>query len=556
MYSFATLWTRYIELPSLVLRIALGNRHQVGHISFSLSLFLSFSLSLFLSFSLSLFQPSQSNSEFLVETDHGRKSVAERVDDSDAAPISESEVLEGSVASAVASGSAAPEFIRLPECETTAANESVGYWQRQGKCSARRRIRQYYMIGTTTWKRNTITDERALARFFDPQVIFQVQTKLHIHRSWRIPAKTSKTEPMEQTQATELSITSWNPDTLNHGKLERFLTYFDADIIIFQGTRLGMRTTPRDGKAKDDTITPVRSEWCSRGYQIFSWRWNNGEFSNHACGVLVAIREATVGAGQIVQRYDPPRSMAGRFGGIRVRKLASTRRPQHFGRVCTTGQWTLAAQGALLGSRYKDNGKASKAHIHYFWRRLQRGPPRRSGGIAHPRPSRTTVRTSARCARQRSSGARRLGLRDRCHRTLAGKETLGEDTMGNKAGLITFLLSVDLASPPVTVDFLSSRNMRRNALAPIDHAPLRITLRYRFRAVGRRGGRRRFDRARLAAATTGVHFAKQFIDEVQRRTQAKKKQIDAVGPGSTSGPKLAIHGKLYFRVGNDGFPSR
>ena len=82
------------------------------------------------------------------------------------------------------------------------------------------------MTGTTTWKQNTITDERALARFFDSQVIFQVQTKLHIHRSWQIPAKTS--EPMEQTQVNELSITSWNPDTLNRGKIERFLTDFDA----------------------------------------------------------------------------------------------------------------------------------------------------------------------------------------------------------------------------------------------------------------------------------------------------------------------------------------
>ena len=45
------------------------------------------------------------------------------MDDSDASPISESEVLEESVASAAASGSAAPEFIRLPECETTTANE-------------------------------------------------------------------------------------------------------------------------------------------------------------------------------------------------------------------------------------------------------------------------------------------------------------------------------------------------------------------------------------------------------------------------------------------------
>ena len=148
--------------------------------SFALLLFCSFALLLFCSFALLLFFSFSAPSvkqRILVDTDHGRKCETARMDDSDASPISESEVLEG------ASGSAAPEFIRLPECETTAADEPDGYWQRRGKCSARRRIRQYDMTGTTTWKRNTITDERALARFFDSQVIFQVQTKLHIHRS-------------------------------------------------------------------------------------------------------------------------------------------------------------------------------------------------------------------------------------------------------------------------------------------------------------------------------------------------------------------------------------
>ena len=215
---------------------------------------------------------------------------------------------EGSVASAFASGSSALEFIRLPECEITAANEPDGYSQRRGKCSARRMIRQFYMTGTTTWKQNTITDERALARFFDPQVIFQVRKRLHIHRSWRTTTRTGTSEPTQQTQVTELSITSWNPDTLNHGKLDRFLIYFDADI-----TRLRTRTTPKEEKAKDDTITPVRSEW-------------------------------SVGAGQIAQRYDPPRSLAGRIGGIRGEKLASTQRSHNFGRVRTTGKWTFGAQ--------------------------------------------------------------------------------------------------------------------------------------------------------------------------------------------------------------------
>ena len=47
-----------------------------------------------------------------------------------------------SVASGSASGSSAPEFIRLPECETTAVNELDENWKRRGKCSARRRTRQ------------------------------------------------------------------------------------------------------------------------------------------------------------------------------------------------------------------------------------------------------------------------------------------------------------------------------------------------------------------------------------------------------------------------------
>ena len=63
-------------------------------------------------------------------------------------------------------------------------------------------------------------------------------------------------------------------------------------------------------------------------------------------------------------------------------------------------------------------------------------------------------------------------------------------------------------------------------MAQIDHAPLRITLRYRFRAVGQRGGRRRFDRTKLAAATTDLHCAKQFVDEVQRWAQANLDKLE------------------------------
>ena len=166
-----------------------------------------------------------------------------------------------------------------------------------------------------------------------------------------------------------------NPDTLNHGKLERFLDYFDADIIILQGTRLRMRTAPRDGKARDDTTTPVKSGWGSKGYKVISRGWSTGENSNHACGVLIATREAPFGAGQIAQRYDPPRALAGRLGGIRVKNRQS--------------------HSDLTEYAPQENGPP--VHKEYFWDHVTKTvakPPRRtsviSGGDFNKTPFQTT----------------------------------------------------------------------------------------------------------------------------------------------------------------------
>ena len=78
--------------------------------------------------------------------------------------------------------------------------------------------------------------------------------------------------------------------------------------------------------------------------------------------MLIAIREATFGAGQIVQRYDPPRSLAGRMGGIKVKNWQA-HSDLTIRRVRTTRKWTFGAQRALLGSRHKDNGKTSETHV-------------------------------------------------------------------------------------------------------------------------------------------------------------------------------------------------
>ena len=60
--------------------------------------------------------------------------------------------------------------------------------------------------------------------------------------------------------------------------------------------------------------------------------------------VQIAIREAKVGVGQVVKRYDPPRSLAGRMGGIRVKSWQAHSDLAIFAGVRTTRKWTFRAQ--------------------------------------------------------------------------------------------------------------------------------------------------------------------------------------------------------------------
>ena len=76
------------------------------------------------------------------------------------------------------------------------------------------------------------------------------------------------------------------------------------------------------------------------------------------------------------------------------------------------------------------------------------------------------------------------------------------------------LLSVDLTAPPVTIEFRFSRG---TVLASRDHAPWRLTMQYRFRIRKQREKSRRLDRAKLAAATTDLHFAKHFIGDAEEK---------------------------------------
>ena len=117
-----------------------------------------------------------------------------------------------SVASAAASGSAAPEFIRLPECETTEANQLDGYWQRRGNDGNDNMEAKHH-------HRRTCTGPllRSTGHLPGPEPVAHTQIMENHPRGQALLVNQSN-----KHMSTELSITSWNPDTLNHGKLERF----------------------------------------------------------------------------------------------------------------------------------------------------------------------------------------------------------------------------------------------------------------------------------------------------------------------------------------------
>ena len=186
-------------------------------------------------------------------------------------------------------------------------------------------------------------------------------------------------------------------------------------------------------------------------------------------------------------------------------KLASTQRSHNFRRVRTTGKWTFGAQRALLGSRHKDNGKASETHVDHFWRRLQRGPPMPDdAAIGWEHPCETLTDNGAHineicAAAQLWSPATWSAKPVPANPSWEGNTWQGYNGVQSRPDHI--LLSLDLTAPPVTIDFRSSHTLRGTALASIDHAPLRLTMRCRSRIRKQREKPRRLDRAKLAAAT-------------------------------------------------------
>ena len=88
----------------------------------------------------------------------------------------------------------------------------------------------------------------------------------------------------------------------------------DYDIIILQGTRLRKKSAPHNGVQYDDNCTPSRWEGHSydRQFYLVSWGYSQGQFTNKACGITIAINCSFASPQAVVWRYDPSYKLAGR----------------------------------------------------------------------------------------------------------------------------------------------------------------------------------------------------------------------------------------------------
>ena len=213
-----------------------------------------------------------------------------------------------------------------------------------------------------------------------------------------------------------------------------------------------MRAIPRDGEARDDTITPVkRISDFFLGLEFWtilqSCVWSD---DRHPRGDF--------GAGQVVQRHDPPGSMAGRFGGIRVRN------------------WQAHSDLIILTGFPQECGPSG--HKGHFWNhvtktiaQLRRRTSFTFGGDFNgdPIPDDAAIGWHHPCETLTDNGAH---ISEICAAQLWNPTTWSARPMppnpswegntwrghnGAQSRPDRILLLVDLASPSVTFDFRSSQ---------------------------------------------------------------------------------------------------
>ena len=128
--------------------------------------------------------------------------------------------------------------------------------------------------------------------------------------------------------------------------------FYDYDIIVLPGTRMRKKSVPHSSVQHDDNCTPSRWEGYShdRQFYIVSWGYSQGQFTNKASGITIAINCNFVSPQAVVWRYDPSYKLAGRLGALRIR----------------TGRTPNDADLVIIGA-YAPQTTAPEESLSAFW---------------------------------------------------------------------------------------------------------------------------------------------------------------------------------------------
>ena len=197
------------------------------------------------------------------------------------------------------------------------------------KRKAFRAIRRYFMFGHVHYSGHEIVDDQKLAAFFPREAIEE-------QREWIKKKRDTTTSVMDNLRNASYP-SSWPEDivdfrnnlpviTYNCGhatgeRLEQILRYYKGyAVIALLGTRRGIRTAPRGRDQWNDEKQSLRREYQAAGFHILDWgfsRASRSPSSNRNCGIIIALNLQLLKHLRIFERFDPPRSYAGRVCGVR-----------------------------------------------------------------------------------------------------------------------------------------------------------------------------------------------------------------------------------------------
>ena len=199
------------------------------------------------------------------------------------------------------------------------------------KRSIMRALRLFFLQGWTWYRGNLINTTDRLAAFFPASDIEYVRTKVNTRRSWWFerdphfhlrrrdgvvhlhkPSHPLQSPDISRPALTRLKLLTYNCQSLGRGstrlqELTEDMHSIGVTVAALQGTRW---------KSGD-----TRSEWPVRGftgkshYTCFSWGRSS---QNRMLGVQLLVSQELLQHAHVHTRFNPPRGLAGRCGGLRV----------------------------------------------------------------------------------------------------------------------------------------------------------------------------------------------------------------------------------------------